>query len=199
MKRCLNGARIRCVMLAALFCVASATAQEEELNYSEATVNVHLRSSAPSGLFYQLGDVNGVVKKGEKVEVIDRKSVWTMFRTYEWLQVRTIPETGEPKYREACSANVLPMWRQVMILLNLTASNVRMSAVDASLANMPKGNIAIVNYTPVDMKFRFGSPDEVGGSDHIYDISAYGTVKIPLRRLNENKRAKVQAVFGRAG
>ena len=98
-------------------------------------------------------------------------------------------DAGEPVFEKACSAIVYPHWQQVMILLKLSPSgSVVMTVVDASLVNLPKGMISIVNYTPSPMNLRFGA------QDIFFDVAPMSDVKIPLNRLDENYYAVVQAL-----
>ena len=101
------------------------------------------------------------------------------------------PDTGKTKYREACSFKLHPNWTDVMILLSALPSSGTFTAlaVPASLARLPKGMLALINYTPHKMKFRFG---EEGG---IYSIAPYDNVYLSLEEIPKNHYIKVMAIL----
>lgn len=56
----------------------------------EATGQVWLRDSPPTGLFYKKGKKLDYIDKSEILIVQEQKTVETLFRNYEWLKVKRI-------------------------------------------------------------------------------------------------------------
>ena len=100
---------------------------------------------------------------------------------------------GNAKFTEACSCTVSPGWKHVMIMMrsNKTGSSMSAMAIDASMSKLPKGTVAIVNYSPKLMKFKFGGEKD----DPVYDIPPYGDIKLSLSKVPDNNLMKVMAVM----
>ena len=98
-------------------------------------------------------------------------------------------QSGNVKFVEVCSCIVVPGWKHVMIMIRASSSgSVSAVAVDASLVNLPRGKLAIINYTRAPMKFMFGS------KDNIYDIKPYGDVRVPLSLVPDSNYIDVSAI-----
>ena len=94
---------------------------------------------------------------------------------------------GNQRQRTPAPMKALLRLLTLAVTLALVPPGIRAQAEDSTLVIRGVTVVDPVEGIQVDMTD--------GKMDHIFDIPAYGSVKIPLSKLNERKRAKVQAIM----
>jgi len=59
-----------------------------------ATGQINVRTTPPSGLFYSLGDIKGVINKNDKLIIKDIQLVKTLMGKHYWLLIEKIEPAG---------------------------------------------------------------------------------------------------------